>query len=71
MKILKLKKRRLEGSHSLVTVTYKEMFSTIKRDVIKGRPFWMWCDTGHPCLNDTVLDAFYESGDYELELNTK
>lgn len=70
MKILKLRKVKLGNRYPLIRVTYKTLFGSKKRDVIKKNDTgWKWADTDIFCLNDCLLDAFNESSEIEYVLN--
>lgn len=70
MKILKLKKVKLGDGYPLIRVTYKTLFGSKQRDVIKKNDIgWKWADTDKFCLNDCLLDKFCESSGFEYVLN--
>lgn len=70
MKILKLRKVKLGSYYPLIRVTYKTLFGSNQRDVIKHSDIgWKWADTDNFCLNDCLLDTFNESSEYEYVLN--
>ena len=70
MKILKLRKVKLGDEYPLIRVTYKTLFGSKQRDVIKESDIgWKWADTDNFCLNDCLLDKFYKSSEFEYVLN--
>lgn len=70
MKILKLRKVKLGDKYPVIRITYKSLFRIHERDVVKKNGVgWKWADTGSFYLNDCILDAFSESGEYEYMLN--
>jgi hypothetical protein len=69
MKILTLEKIKLGDDYSIIRVTYKTMFGTKDRDVIRHNIGWKWADTDEFCHNDLTLDKFNDSTAQKYLLN--